>query len=426
MLLLFLQKPNNKKRIIVCVLFFSLLSSVCWAASLEVPSYPATQTGTQITPTTELPEFVKYLYEFGFFIGFASALISLLWAGILYVSAGANPTILQKAKDRVSGAVTGIILLALTYLIITTINPAFQFFKTKKLEEPPPSPPLTSPSAPVILYKKPNCQGDPKKNEVLFLNKSTPSLEDSRFANLVRSVAIDPSYLVILYDHPNFWGRCFVLDPKQKCINVEPFANSVLISKWGGGGYSVLLRKSYFQNKDSYYFLSYEEIKQRQDNTMGAVFSLKELAFEKKPQFDKEEICFPDDSQNEYCDLCTVPPEERDCSFYNTKGECIQRQCPFCTPLSLGQPLPSAKNQLKCPNLEDQNLTSIYTSGYLVLLVYFDSLKDKPLGPWSDCQTYPSYEDVNTIGPGQIKWDPIRNRLEDPNYIIFIPTTTPY
>jgi hypothetical protein len=97
-----------------------------------------------------------------------------------------------------------------------------------------------------------------------------------------------------------------------------------------------------------------------------------------------------------------VPEEEQVCTKYDKNETCVEK-----TPQSLG----------------GENISSMIIKGdYLVLLVYFDS-QDKPLGPWTSCQEFPTPENTNKVGPQQIKWENIRNKKGViPNYLMIIPT----
>src|SRR3989344_1985989 len=104
------------------IVFLSLPAVKIFAANLEV-DYPTLITGAKVDSNTDLPNYLKYIFDAGIFLGFFSVFLSLIWAGVLYLLSPAMPDALANAKDRVSGAISGLLILATFYLIMTTINP---------------------------------------------------------------------------------------------------------------------------------------------------------------------------------------------------------------------------------------------------------------------------------------------------------------
>lgn len=66
---------------------------------------------------------VQYFYEWGVFIGGIAAFISLLFGGFLYLTSAGDPGRVSEAKDRMTSALIGLVLLLSIYLILNTINP---------------------------------------------------------------------------------------------------------------------------------------------------------------------------------------------------------------------------------------------------------------------------------------------------------------
>jgi len=58
-------------------------------------------------------------------------------------------------------------------------------------------------------------------------------------------------------------------------------------------------------------------------------------------------------------------------------------------------------------------------------LLYIGPKDDTDNYVYSYCQAFPKQEDVNKIGPQQIKWDAIRSSGRRPNYILIIPVQKP-
>lgn len=324
------------------------------------------------------------------FIGFFGVFISLIIAGAMYFISPIDPSseLLSNAKDRVSGAISGLLILALTYLIVTTINPQLSIFKLGQLSDNQPAPPAQRKQGGIYFYNKSGCpDSDP---DVLA---STASITDlGKLKNRVNAVGFvrdsnsDTAYITVLYDTINFKGKCQYLDPNKDCHSVEPFANSASVYKYdfspnGDGVY--FYRKSYFNDKGGYYKIKNSEIKN--------------IYVEKL-----DDLKFTGNSKSNNPDSCTVEnKEEQDCTEYDKNGNCVTRAC---------------------PTLGGENISSIKINGnYFVLLVYF-SPQDNEKGPWTACQAFPLADDVNKIGPQQIKWESIRNANKIlPNYVVIIP-----
>lgn len=360
---------------------------------LEV-EYPQLATGAKITAKSDLSEYLKYVFDFGIFIGFFFILLILIWAGVLYFLSPAVPNALSEAKDKISGAISGLLIFSLLYLIITTINPYLAIFKTESLEETAIEEPDTSYPG-VNFYENEGCSG--------ISNTYTLSVDDlGDLKNKIYSVGIKHNteqkayYVAILYDITDYWGKCQYINPNTKCTTpVEPFAASASIYQYdfspnGDGLY--LYRKSFnqAQGKEENKNGGYLKVGNEQIASSGIlILNLEKLKFT--------------GTSSDYDNLknCTVPEDEQDCAKYDEKGECKEKEC---------------------PKLNKENISSIEIAGnYLVLLVYFKpgDTKDK----WTYCQAYASSEDVNKNGPQQIKWDAIRNRGQDPNFIVIIPIT---
>lgn len=366
--------------------FLHFAENRVFAAALEV-QYP-TVSGQSLTAQSKLPAFVLYLFNFGMLLGFFAVFISLTIAGVMFFLSPVNVELRASARERVSGAISGLLILVLTYLIITTINPQLSILNLNELP-PAPQPPAEKKYPGVYLYKTGGCSD----NSVEPRTSSIPNLDDLK--NKVNSVGIvrDPdtgtAYFSILYESINLWGKCQQLDPNQECQSTTPFASSISIHTYdfdpnGDGVY--FYRKSYFNKNGGYVKISNSDI--------GEQFVA-----------DLNLLCFlGENSDPSACGNigdCTVPEEEQNCVKYDNYGNCISRSC---------------------PTLGGENISSIEIKGsYFVLLVYVGS-KDPAYGPWTSCQEFPTPSDINKTGPQQIKWQNIRNNGGViPNYVVIVP-----
>lgn len=418
--------------------------------ALEV-KYPVIS-GQAVSANIALPNYLIYLFNAGVFLGFCAVFASLTIAGAMYFLSPVSVELKKEAKDRFYGAISGLLILALVYLIVVTINPQLSIFginEPTQLPKPPPSP-----AAPGIYFYKSGCPtgklniGD-KCNSATGCgtgsecNQSTKKcvsvgshtdnvLDFGELKNKIQAVEViqesgsNSPYVTILYNNVNLWGQCQYIttsdpdNPSQTCATVTPFASSASIYHYnfdpnGDGVYfyreacfnkvsSQLgstgdLAKYCNKNNGGYLKVTNDCIKNgygcgvKNEGGQGSVYvaSLDDLKFTGDA-----------DPTNSSLADCTVPDAERDCINYDNDGKCIQRNC---------------------PTLAGQNISSVIINGdYVVVFIYFGQ-NDKRTGPWSYCEEFPTVEnDVNKIGPEQMKWESIRNNGGlIPNYVLILP-----
>ncbi|OGH64689.1 MAG: hypothetical protein A2821_04540 [Candidatus Magasanikbacteria bacterium RIFCSPHIGHO2_01_FULL_41_23] len=68
-------------------------------------------------------EFIQYIYRYGMWLAGILAVAFIVISGLQWAASGGNSDMIGSAKNRITGAVTGLILLALSYTILSTINP---------------------------------------------------------------------------------------------------------------------------------------------------------------------------------------------------------------------------------------------------------------------------------------------------------------
>jgi hypothetical protein len=86
-------------------------------------NYPEILGNKPETIATGLPEYVKYIYDFAIAFAGLIALGSLIWGGFIYFSSSGDPTKIKSAKEQMTAAFTGLLILLSSYLILATINP---------------------------------------------------------------------------------------------------------------------------------------------------------------------------------------------------------------------------------------------------------------------------------------------------------------
>jgi hypothetical protein len=373
--------------------FFCLSISKIFAAGLEV-KYPEVA-GQIITANSKLPDYVKYLFNAGMSLGFLAVLISLIIAGATYFLSPISVELRSSAKDRASGAISGLLILVLTYLIITTINPQLSFFNSSELPATPPEPAPTKASG-VYFYKS-----DCFDNNIQANTSSIPDLGPLKNkVGYVSTINDSNGYITILYDNTNFWGKCqYVVD--AGCLSVDPFAASASIYRY-----------DYSPNGDGVYFYRKPCFNTQPSNNVNDFITQcnkfvddndKDIVGSGYYKVSNSEISGIYIGRLEDLKFEHVPKNEQNCIKYDKTGKCITRN-----PQS--------------PSLGGENISSVIINGnYLVLFVYLGP-QDNESGPWTSCQEFPIANDVNRMGPQQIKWQNIRNSNGVvPNYVIIIP-----
>lgn len=366
-------------------LFFLPISNVF--AELEVQYPTITALGQSSGNVSDLPSYATYLIAVGMSVGLGAVFISLAIAGVMFILSPVDATARANAKDRVSGAISGLLLLVLTYLIISTINPQLNVFNTKKLPAADIPPPVVI-NPGVYLYQS-GCSDKTVTPNTASITDLGPLKKKINNVNIVQDPSNNTYYISILYENPSLWGKCKEV-ATSGCQSVDSFASSASIHQYdkdststsnGGGVY--FYRKSCFndgQYNDINSLIShcnsdsggYYEV-----NPSGIYTSeLKDLTF------------------------TGVPEDEQNCVEYDKNGNC-------CT--KADNALGCDKDGRKPQTLGGENISSIIINGnYIVLLVY-KSVNDSDSGPWTSCQEFPTIDDRNKVGPRQIKWQNIRN-----------------
>lgn len=358
------------------------------AVALEV-EYPKTITGSTVTSVSDLSQYLKYIFDFGISIGIAIAVLTMAVSGVLYFLSPI-PSALALARERISGAISGLLILLLTYVIITTINPYLAIFSLTPLEKVD----ITieeQGTYGINFYKSENCS-----DEATTYKNSVSDFGDE-LTNKIRSVKVvqnkigNEYYIAILYNNINYWGSCQYINPNNDgCQSAKIDAESASIYIYdfnpSEAGNVILYRESLNSapgketNKDG----GYLKIRQK---------DIKNLFWRRL-----DNLKFTGTIGGKECN---VPEGEQDCIEWDKDNKCIKYEC---------------------PTLAKENITSIKIDGdYIVLLLYIDPKDDTDNFTYSYCQAFPTKNEVNKIGPQQVKWDPIRSEGREPNYILIIP-----
>ena len=362
---------------------------------LEVDYPTITSTGSQLISGTDiqLPQYLKYVFDFGMFAGFFAVFVSFIIAGGMYIFSPVSPEAKAAAKDRFSGAIAGLLILLVLYLIVTTINPQLAIFRLTPLPEIPPPPPLPPPAG-LYLYNQSDCSGDS-----LYLSSSSPNLGNLSNRTNAAIIIHHPSenlyYVAMLYSSPDYRGRCQWINPQiSGCQTVPSFATSVSVHKY-----------DFNPNGDGVYFYykSFFNIscnKNDPDSSCGYLKINNDLIRHSGIYIERlNNLQFTGTGRD-----CTVSEDEMICNHWDNQGKCTHKIC---------------------PDLAGENISSIEIRGnYVVYLVYFNPFAgDQQLGPWTFCQEFSTSADAARDGPEQIKWESIRNNSSGrlPNWLFIVP-----
>lgn len=118
---------------LVLVIFIAFAFNVlAQSRELEV-KYPEVQGEKPEATTAQVPDYVKYIFNFLIGISGVIALGALIYAGFQWFTSAGSPEKIQNAKDQIAASLLGLLILFGSYLILTTINPDLVVFKLKRL-----------------------------------------------------------------------------------------------------------------------------------------------------------------------------------------------------------------------------------------------------------------------------------------------------
>lgn len=106
----------------VTFLFF-LCASFSYALEIKPESYPRIPFTQPITENSDLPQYISYFFALGIYLAGALAVISLAIGGIQYIFSSVSPDSKNDAKERIIGAILGLVLTLSSFIILQTINP---------------------------------------------------------------------------------------------------------------------------------------------------------------------------------------------------------------------------------------------------------------------------------------------------------------
>ena len=71
----------------------------------------------------DLQTYIGCIYNFAVYLATGLAIIMIIYGGYKYITSQGNPDALTEAKEIIVGAIVGLLVLALGYLILNSITP---------------------------------------------------------------------------------------------------------------------------------------------------------------------------------------------------------------------------------------------------------------------------------------------------------------
>ncbi len=88
-----------------------------------------------VIPNNDPGQYIQYLFFFGLILAGFLAVAAIVTGGIMYMLGG-TVTSVERAKTIIVGAITGVVLLLCSYLILATIDPTLTNLSPFKLPNP--------------------------------------------------------------------------------------------------------------------------------------------------------------------------------------------------------------------------------------------------------------------------------------------------
>ncbi|MFH1656269.1 MAG: hypothetical protein ABH956_00660 [Candidatus Nealsonbacteria bacterium] len=132
------KKTKDIKRVFFgfLILFFLFFTNIVFALEVDYPSFPGIP---DINNSTSMEDITIYRFRFIIIISGFIALLSLVIAGARYLTSTGKPDKMASAKEQISNAFFGLLLLLSSFLLLQAISPKFVelgITKPEKIETP--------------------------------------------------------------------------------------------------------------------------------------------------------------------------------------------------------------------------------------------------------------------------------------------------
>ncbi len=108
-----------------CLLLFPTISNASDTnLNLDYPTITIPGVGEiTLSLDMELNTLIAWLYYFIIGIAGISAFVMLVWGGVEWMTSAGNPSKITSAKDRMTSALLGLLIILASWLILQVINP---------------------------------------------------------------------------------------------------------------------------------------------------------------------------------------------------------------------------------------------------------------------------------------------------------------
>lgn len=124
------MKKFLTKVVLIAFLFLPIIS---FALELSYPKIGPPGEEVEIKLGMDLNKLIAWFYYFIVTISGISAFVMLVWGGFLWLTSAGNPTKISNAKDQITSAFLGLIIILASYLILKVINPELTTLKLPTL-----------------------------------------------------------------------------------------------------------------------------------------------------------------------------------------------------------------------------------------------------------------------------------------------------
>lgn len=106
-------------------LFFPNIASAALRLNLDYPAFG----GFDLNNNQSLTQIAAWFYYFIVGVAGLATFVMLVWGGVEWLTSAGNPTRISDAKNRITSAFFGLLIILGSWLILQVINPDLTIFK---------------------------------------------------------------------------------------------------------------------------------------------------------------------------------------------------------------------------------------------------------------------------------------------------------
>ncbi len=125
------------KKVLISILFLSLflLPSLVSALELNYPEFGPEGNKITVELGMDLNKLIAWFYYFIVGVAGLSAFVMLVWGGVEWLTSAGNPTKIGDAKDKITSALLGLLIILGSWLILQVINPELTTLQLPQLPQ---------------------------------------------------------------------------------------------------------------------------------------------------------------------------------------------------------------------------------------------------------------------------------------------------